>query len=73
MHQDANGGVYSGHFAIQGYNEVIILRRRLEFHKELVMSKFGGLYSDPHPDKDNDQQQDEWCGQTKMMWLLGSA
>ena len=58
MHQDANGGVDSGHLAIQGYNEVIILHCLPESHKELVMSKFGGLYSDPHPDKDNDLQQD---------------
>jgi hypothetical protein len=60
FHQDGHGTVDSGHLCIQGYNEVIILRRVTERHKKHALwilsgskndgSYFDGLYSEPHGD-----------------------
>jgi hypothetical protein len=60
FHQDGLGTVDSGHLCIQGYNEVIILRRLTERHKKHALwilsgynndgSYFDGLYSEPHGD-----------------------
>ena len=38
FHQDGHGSVDSGHQCIQGYNEVVMLRRLPEIHKKNAMN-----------------------------------
>lgn len=59
LHQDGHGSVDSGHLCIDGYNEVLIMRRLPERHKinaveimnRTVGGKFSPLYNLPHDDK----------------------
>jgi hypothetical protein len=58
FHQDGHGTVDSGHYCMSGYNEVIMMRRLTERHKQhalwLLTGKadspefFDGLYGLPH-------------------------
>ena len=59
FHQDGFGTVDSGHLCISGYNEVVMLRRLPERHKEHALSLLKGkgqelcyneLYELPHGD-----------------------
>ncbi|KAG7346143.1 hypothetical protein IV203_005211 [Nitzschia inconspicua] len=60
FHQDGHGTVDSGHLCIEGYNEVVILRRLTERHKKHALwilsgsktdsSYWDGLYKEPHGD-----------------------
>jgi GH24 family phage-related lysozyme (muramidase) len=65
FHQDGHGTVDSGHLCINGYNEVVMLRRLTERHKKhalLILTGnrkaagkerqryFDGLYQEPHGD-----------------------
>ena len=62
FHQDGHGTVDSGHTCLSGYNEVVMLRRMPEEHKERALyilndqknkkkrSKYDGLYGLPHGD-----------------------
>ena len=63
FHQDGHGTVDSGHFCLMGYNEVVMLRRLTERHKQHAlwlltrdrsrendMSFYDGLYQLPHDD-----------------------
>ena len=53
MHQDGHGTVDSGHLVIAGYNEVIMLRRLPERHKQHAMRDMGNydaIYKLPHGD-----------------------
>jgi hypothetical protein len=58
FHQDGFGTVDSGHVCLQGYNEVVMLRRLPVDHRENAMNiltrkssehcPFDGLYKQPH-------------------------
>jgi hypothetical protein len=59
MHQDGHGTVDSGHVALSGYNEVVMLRRLPERHKveackhlpnvmDAKGNKYDGMYGLPH-------------------------
>jgi len=61
FHQDGHGTVDSGHTCLSGYNEVVMLRRMPEEHKQRALyilndqakkkrSKYDGLYGLPHGD-----------------------
>lgn len=56
FHQDGHGTVDSGHFCCSGFNEVIMLRRLTERHKQHALSllngasKYKALYNLPHGD-----------------------
>lgn len=57
LHQDGHGTVDSGHYVLQGYNEVIMLRRMPESHKRYACeianrgeTTFDALYGLPHAD-----------------------
>ena len=62
FHQDGHGTVDSGHQCLSGYNEVVMLRRMPEEHKQRALyilndqakkkkrSKYDGLYGLPHGD-----------------------
>ena len=43
LHQDGYGTVDSGHTVLQGYNEVILLRRIPQDHKSKAISQFPEL------------------------------
>lgn len=66
FHQDGHGTVDSGHLCLNGYNEVIMLRRLTERHKKHALmiltgnlndnkvlnhTYFDGLYQVPHGDE----------------------
>ena len=54
LHQDGNGTVDSGHCVLSGYNEVVMLRRLTERHKEHACKmlpdrgEYDALYTFPH-------------------------
>jgi hypothetical protein len=56
FHQDGHGTVDSGHLCLSGYNEVIMLRRMSEEHKQNAIyilngndpNYFDALYGFPH-------------------------
>jgi hypothetical protein len=60
FHQDGNGTVDSAHIVLEGYNEVVMLRRLPEEHKWRAVSILTGLnavdkiyrhlYEEPHDD-----------------------
>jgi hypothetical protein len=60
FHQDGHGTVDSGHYCMSGYNEVIMMRRLTERHKQHALwlltgnaaspEFFDGLYQLPHGD-----------------------
>mmetsp|Transcript_1622 Transcript_1622/g.2385 ORF Transcript_1622/g.2385 Transcript_1622/m.2385 type:complete len:1247 (+) Transcript_1622:125-3865(+) len=61
FHQDGHGTVDSGHLCLNGYNEVVMLRRLTERHKKHALmiltgnldrkNYFDGLYQVPHGDE----------------------
>lgn len=59
LHQDGHGTVDSGHTNINGYNEVVMLRRLPERHKQyaskLLFSEYDALYGLPHNDAAHEQ------------------
>jgi hypothetical protein len=56
FHQDGHGTVDSGHFCVSGNNEVVMLRRLTERHKNHALSllranaNYNALYELPHGD-----------------------
>jgi hypothetical protein len=63
FHQDGHGTVDSGHLCLEGYNEVVMLRRMDEAHKKHALHflkcddrregselKYDALYGLPHHD-----------------------
>lgn len=62
FHQDGHGTVDSGHLCLRGYNEVVMLRRMDEIHKQHALHLltgsdrrrnpiyYDGLYGLPHSD-----------------------
>jgi hypothetical protein len=60
FHQDGHGTVDSGHLCVDGFNEVVMLRRLTERHKKHALwifsgsktdaSFWDGLYKEPHGD-----------------------
>jgi hypothetical protein len=70
MHQDGHGTVDSGHTVVSGYNEVIMIRRMPESHKNKVVKivssqtqtngksvgDYDPLYKLPHGDVGNGSQ-----------------
>ena len=66
FHQDGHGTVDSGHLCLEGYNEVVMLRRMDEVHKEHALHflkcnerregselQYDALYGLPHHDVSN--------------------
>jgi len=83
MHQDGHGTVDSGHFVVGGYNEVVMLRRMPERHKEYASKmiprrsgrstskSYDPLYSLPHGDTSSQDQGERpgWpSNQTVQKW-----
>jgi len=56
FHQDGHGTVDSGHQCLQGYNEVVMIRRMPEIHKKHALhilhgkTTYNAFYSFPHGD-----------------------
>ena len=59
VQQDGRGTVDSGHYVVDGYNEVIMLRRLPQRHKQQIMrvdlgitsSEFDKSFALPHSDQ----------------------
>ena len=74
LHQDGHGTVDSGHYVVAGYNEVVMLRRMPERHKQnackMIPRRVGvssnsqrdydSLYSLPHGDKADQGDRPDW-------------
>ena len=74
LHQDGHGTVDSGHYVVSGYNEVLILRRMPERHKQNASNMMPGaaagsgrrkqeydpLYSLPHGDTGDQGERPDW-------------
>jgi hypothetical protein len=66
FHQDGHGSADSGHLCLEGFNEVVMLRRLDDVHKEHALHflkcnerrqgseiKYDALYGKPHHDVSN--------------------
>jgi hypothetical protein len=67
-HQDGHGGVDSGHLCMEGYNEVVLLRRLPERHKyhavdilnKTLKSQYTPLYTLPHDNTPQNGEKPRW-------------
>uniref|UniRef100_A0A7S2YQT9 JmjC domain-containing protein n=1 Tax=Entomoneis paludosa TaxID=265537 RepID=A0A7S2YQT9_9STRA len=71
LHQDGNGTVDSGHCVLSGYNEVVMLRRLPERHKDHASKlmpnrgEYDALYNFPH---ENGKKPDWPTNETVQAW-----